>query len=87
MNPEPILQNYNLFSAGFFPDAKQYELPEGDVVIGTNTGALISINGNNITISGGNININSDNVNICGKNFLQHTHSNGNDGSPTGAVI
>ena len=85
--------NDNLFSIGFYPNNAQYELPSGDVVIGTTSGALISINGKNININGGNItisgssiDINSD-VKIDGKNFLEHTHSNGNEGSPTGGVI
>ena len=50
-------------------------------------GDNITISGNsNITITGGNISI-SGNTTIDGKKFLAHTHSNGNEGNPTGGVI
>lgn len=50
-------------------------------------GDNITISGNsNITITGGNISI-SGNTTIDNKNFLTHTHSNGNQGNPTGGVL
>lgn len=93
--------NDNLFSLGFYPSVEQYVFPEGDIVIGTTTGAVInltssgiSITGGDVTIQGsGNINISGGTVNIGsdttidGKKFLEHTHSNGNQGSPTGGVL
>ena len=45
-----------------------------------------TIQGDNITISSSNVSIGS-NTTIDGKVFLEHTHSNGNQGSPTGGVI
>ena len=77
--------NDNIFEIGFYPD--------GDLVIGTKAGALISLTENAIIISGGNININGSNVNIGnnttidGKKFLEHVHSNGNQGANTGGVV
>lgn len=93
--------NDNLFSLGFYPSNEQYIFPAGDIVIGTTAGATINLTSNNITINGGNITITgSGNVNISGssinigsdttidgKKFLEHTHSNGNEGNPTGGVI
>ena len=93
--------NDNLFSLGFYPSSKQYLFPDGDIVIGTTSGAVInltdtgiSITGGDITITGiGNVSISGASVTlgsdttIDGKKFLEHTHSNGNEGSPTGGVI
>ncbi len=85
--------NDNLFSAGFYPLKSQYVFPSGDIVIGTCSGAVINITGESITISGGTINIEASTVNlgsetvIDGKKFLEHTHSNGNNGNPTGGVV
>ena len=93
--------NDNLFSLGFYPSNEQYIFPTGDIVIGTTAGATINLTSNSITINGGNIAITgSGNVNISGssinigsdttidgKKFLEHTHSNGNEGNPTGGVI
>ena len=78
--------NDNLFSLGFYPDKSKYTFINGDIVIGTVSGAVINLTGNNITITGGNITL-GDNTTIDGKVFLQHQHSNGNEGSPTGGVI
>ena len=78
--------NDNLFEGGFYPDSENYIYPEGDVIMGTNAGALISMTGTSINISGANINIGS-NVTIDGKNFLEHQHSNGNEGANTGGVV
>ena len=86
--------NDNLFSLGFYPSNEQYIFPTGDIVIGTTAGATINLTSNSITINGGNIAITgSGNVNISGssinigsdttidgKKFLEHTHSNGNEG-------
>lgn len=85
--------NDNVFSPGFYPLKSQYVIPSGDLVIGTTSGAVINITGENITITGGVIDIQGSTVNlgsetsIDGKKFLEHTHSNGNNGSPTGSVI
>lgn len=85
--------NDNLFEGGFYPDSENYTYPEGDIVMGTNAGALISMTGNGIIISGGAINISGssvnigENVTIDGKNFLEHVHSNGNQGANTGGVV
>lgn len=82
------------FELGFIPNPLSYIFPSGEVTIGSKTGsALITINGDNINIKGGNISINGSNVTIDGdttidgKNFLQHQHSNGNQGANTGAVV
>ena len=85
--------NDNLFEFGFYPAPENYIYPDGDLVIGTRAGALISLSNNNINISGGSINISGSSVNlgsnvvIDGKNFLEHQHSNGNQGANTGAVV
>ncbi len=85
--------NDNLFSIGFYPTTEQYIFPEGEVVLGTTSGATINITGNAINITGGEITINGSAVTISGdttidgKIFLSHTHSNGNNGSPTGGVL
>lgn len=85
--------NDNLFSIGFYPSSEQYIFPEGDVVLGTTSGALVNITENSINITGGEITINGSIVSISGdttidgKTFLSHTHSNGNNGSPTGGVL
>lgn len=85
--------NDNLFEGGFYPNSENYTYPDGDVVMGTNAGALISMTGTGINISGGAINISGssvnigENVTIDGKNFLEHVHSNGNQGANTGGVV
>lgn len=80
--------NDNLFEGGFYPDPENYQYPEGDVIMGTKAGALISMTEQGITISGGTIIIKANgNVTIDGKNFLNHQHSNGNEGANTGGVV
>jgi hypothetical protein len=85
--------NDNIFEIGFYPDNENYIYPDGDLVIGTKAGALISMTGNGINITGGNINITgsavnlSNNTTIDGKVFLDHIHSNGNNGADTGPVV
>lgn len=85
--------NDNIFEIGFYPDNENYIYPDGDLVIGTKAGALISMTGNSINITGGNINITGSAVNlgnnttIDGKVFLDHIHSNGNNGADTGPVV
>lgn len=83
------------FSLGFIPDPEAFVYPENtDIEIGLKDGsAKITVSDGNITISGGNINITGSSVSlgtnttIDGKVFLEHTHSNGNQGRPTGGVI
>lgn len=83
------------FSLGFVPDPEAFVYPKNtDIEIGLKDGsAKITVSGGNITISGGNINITGSSVSlgsntiIDGKVFLEHTHSNGNQGNPTGGVI
>lgn len=83
------------FSLGFVPDPEAFVYPENtDIEIGLKDGsAKITVSGGNIIINGGNINITGSNVSlgskttIDGKVFLEHTHSNGNQGNPTGGVI
>ncbi|MGN0031156.1 MAG: hypothetical protein ACI37Q_04290 [Candidatus Gastranaerophilaceae bacterium] len=85
--------NDNIFEIGFYPDNENYIYPDGDLVIGTKAGALISLTENKINISGGDIAITGSNVNIGnnttidGKVFLEHVHSNGNQGANTGPVV
>lgn len=85
--------NDNIFEIGFYPDTENYIYPDGDLVVGTKAGALISMTGDGINITGGNINITGSTVNIGnnttidGKVFLEHTHSNGNNGANTGPVV
>lgn len=85
--------NDGLFSAGFYPASEQYIIPEGDVVIGNQSGALMTFNGGTISISGGEISITGSSVNlganttIDGISFLEHQHTNGNNGANTGGVV
>lgn len=46
----------------------------------------VAITGSNVAVTGSNVTI-SGNTKIDNKVFLSHTHSNGNDGRPTGGVI
>lgn len=84
--------NDNLFQVGFYPDTENYIYPEGDLVIGTKSGALVSmtqtginITGGNIAIKGSSVNI-GDNVIIDGKNFLNHTHKDSQGGTTSGVL-
>ncbi len=85
--------NDNFFTLGYYPQSEQYIFPDGDLVIGTGSGAVINLAGEGITITGGNISISGSSINIGsnstidGKVFLEHTHSNGNEGNPTGGVL
>lgn len=87
--------NDGSFELGFIPEPEAYIYPDNtDIEIGLKDGsAKINLTNGNITISGGNINISASNVSlganttIDGKLFLEHTHSNGNEGKPTGGVI
>lgn len=56
--------------------------PQTDIN-GTNT---VNINGATITLQGDTVNING-NLIINGQAYTSHTHSNGNEGAPTGGVI
>ena len=57
-----------------------------------NTGDL-TLKGDTITLNATTINLNATTVNINGeliingKKYLEHTHSNGNQGNPTGGVL
>lgn len=93
--------NDNLFCLGFYPSESRYIFPTGDLVIGTTSGAVINLTADGISITGADVTINSSSsvtinsssveigsdVTIDGKKFLEHTHSNGNQGAPTGGVI
>lgn len=57
----------------------------GDVIIRSN--ANIKISSSNVNIDGSNVNISGGNTTIDGKNFLNHKHSNGNQGANTGGVV
>ncbi len=83
------------FSLGFVPDNEAFIYPiNTDIEIGLKDGsAKINLTSGNITINGGNVNITGSSVNlgsnttIDGKMFLEHTHSNGNNGGNTGGVV
>lgn len=84
-----------IFELGFIPDSEAFIYPtNADIEIGLKDGsAKINLTSGNITINGGNVNITGSNVNlgsnttIDGKVFLEHTHSNGNNGANTGGVV
>lgn len=96
-NGDDRCHNYNdgTFELGFIPDNEAFIYPtNADIEIGLKDGsAKINITSGNITINGGNVTITGSSVNlgsnttIDGKVFLEHTHSNGNNGSPTGGVV
>ena len=86
--------NDGCFELGFVPNPSSYIFPPGEITIGSKTGsALITVDGENISISGGNVQISGATVNIGeqtiidGKVFLEHQHSNGNQGANTGGVV
>lgn len=86
--------NDGCFELGFIPNPSTYIFPPGEITIGSKTGsALISIDNEIIKISGGNVQISGATVNIGeqtiidGKVFLEHQHSNGNQGANTGGVV
>lgn len=58
----------------------------GRFIIKTQASTITGDSGGNISIIGGNINIDG-NTKIDGVSFLDHRHSNGNLGGPTGGVI
>ena len=49
-------------------------------------GDITITGGGSVSVSGSSVTIGSDTT-IDGKKFLEHTHSNGNQGKPTGGVI
>lgn len=64
------------------------EFKDDSITIQTNENVFISIDSNNeITIKANSIKLDSNNITIAGKNFLQHMHSNGNQGANTGVVV
>lgn len=85
------------FELGFIPNPSSYVYPSGkNIAIGNKDGsALLTVDAEgNINIkSAKKINIESSsvtigsNTTIDGKVFLQHKHSNGNNGANTGGVI
>ena len=86
--------NDNTFTYGFYPSAKHYVFPSGDIVIGTKTGATINITDTSITISGGAISITGATVTLGEATtidnipFLTHTHYDTSNTTPaTGKVI
>lgn len=87
--------NDGCFELGFIPDNEAFIYPENaDIEIGLKDGsAKVNITNGNITITGGSITITGSSVSlgsnttIDGKVFLEHTHSNGNQGNPTGGVV
>jgi hypothetical protein len=87
--------NDGCFELGFIPDNEAFIYPtNADIEIGLKDGsAKVNITNGNITITGGSITITGSSVSlgsnttIDGKLFLEHTHSNGNQGNPTGGVI
>lgn len=88
--------NNGTFINGFIPSSKQIDIPaDKPIIIGlhnkiftltVDTKGVLQINAEEISINAKNVNI-KDNVTIDGKPFLEHTHSNGNQGSPTGGVL
>jgi len=94
--------NDNCFQYGFVPSNEQYVIPDCEICIGLKSqnaiiefsengdiklkAEKITLTSNNIELTGSNIMIGSKTT-IDGKSFLEHTHSNGNEGSPTGGVL
>lgn len=85
------------FELGFIPNPSSYIYPTGsNIAFGNKDGSalvtvdeagVVNIIATTVNIAGtSNINIDGNTV-IDGKNFLSHQHSNGNNGSNTGAVI
>ena len=90
VNSDLIYKNHSIqngiFVLGFLPEKEEYEFANGEISIGTKNGTLITLNNDCVTITGGNI-VLSGTTTIEGKKFLNHTHSNGNEGAPTGGVL
>lgn len=86
--------NDNEFTYGFYPSAKHYVFPDGDIVIGTKDGAKINLTSSGISISGGAITVSGstveigENTTIDGIEFLTHKHYDTTETTPaTGKVI
>ena len=59
--------NDNIFEIGFYPDNENYIYPDGDLVIGTNAGGIISITDSEIVIKSKiNVKIDSPSVETTG---------------------
>lgn len=88
--------NNGTFINGFIPSSKQIDIPaDKPIIIGlhnktftltVNTKGVLQINAEEISINAKNVDI-KENVTIDGKPFLEHTHSDGNQGGPTGGVL
>lgn len=90
---------FNLSSLLFVPIGNLgWSNPDGTATIVTsqNGSSVVTIGDSGITMTKGSssisitssgIEINGNSVKIKGKEFLSHTHSNGNQGNPTGGVI
>ena len=85
------------FELGFIPNPSSYIYPTGsNIAFGNKDGSalvtvddtgIVNIIAETINVAGASkININGNTV-IDGKTFLEHQHSNGNNGANTGAVI
>ena len=64
-------------------EAGQLTIKASDIAIEADN---VNVQGDKINIDSGNISI-GNNTTIDGKVFLTHTHSNGNQGNPTGGVL
>lgn len=92
----PHALNNGSFINGFIPTSKQMDIPINQPIImglqdkqftmSVNDKGELIIKAKSITLNAESVNI-LKNVTIDGKNFLSHTHSNGNEGSPTGGVL
>lgn len=88
--------NSSVFINGYIPQSNVVTIDTSNpITMGLNNQTFtlyvddsgnLNIKGNDINIIGGNISL-SGTTTIDGKSFLQHTHSNGNQGNPTGGVI
>ena len=83
--------NDNEFTYGFYPSAKHYVFPDGDIVIGTTGGGKITIKdtdaGTTINITGAKVTL-GEATTIDGVPFLTHVHYNvAETATATGKVV
>lgn len=97
LDPEFHSLNSSVFINGYIPQSNVIDYGNSDcpIIMGlndqtftltVNSSGELNIEAKTINITGGNVTI-SGNTTIDNKIFLSHTHSNGNQGNPTGGVI
>lgn len=87
-NGEDVPLEINEDSITITKNETEIHIEEDIITISTGDESKITVDSNGaVTIEAREINLKGDIVKIKDKDFMAHTHSNGNNGSPTGGVI